>query len=482
MAQGTPALARPGECEGASDGNNLAHARGGTSLAALTTVQTDLAVLGAGAKATAIATKVHAINSLGLGSIEMTVLESTEAAATWSGVIGYTTGAEYLALTPAKDVGFPYQSVEEFGEEGLAIDAAVMELSWHRYLIDTRSYARWIDAGSPPVQHREYGRYLNWVLSRARQGVSIREGRVLEVGLHDSERWSIEVQTADGPLRCLARAFMLTGPGIHRDLPHDPRVADRIFHCDSRRPELARIPAQGRVEIAIVGGGESALASILYLLGLRPEAHLTIYTPSLPMSRGESFVENRIFSTPDVVSWESLPLEARREFINRCDRGVFGPDGMASIAYDERCSFVTGRVTDLAPGERGERVRVEYESPLGPGAGTHDYAVNCIGFDLLEQLRVLLTEPAQAEIQHQVGPLWGPDAGTPEFGRNLELKGMRPMLHIPGLSSLSQGPGFSNLGCMGLVANRVVLPLAGGAAPASNASLAGEAALAGDRP
>ncbi len=471
-------MAAPSEDEGASDGNNQEYGQGGS---ALTTVQTDLAVLGAGAKATAIATKVHAINSLGLGSIEMTVLESTEAAATWSGVIGYTTGAEYLALTPAKDVGFPYQSVEEFGEDGLAIDTAVMAFSWHRYLIGTRSYARWIDAGSPPVQHREYGRYLNWVLSRATEGVSILDGHVLQVGLHDGQRWSIEVQTASGPLRCLARAFLLTGPGIHRELPHDPRVADRIFHCDSRRPELARIPTQGRVEIAIVGGGESALASILFLLGLRPEAHLTVYTPSLPMSRGESFLENRIFSTPDVVNWESLPEETRREFINRCDRGVFGPDGLATVAYDERCSFVTGRVSDLRPGENSDRVRVEYESPLGSGAGAHDYVVNCIGFDLLEQLRVLLTEPARAEVQRQVGPLWGADASAPEFGRNLELKGMRPMLHIPGLASLSQGPGFSNLGCMGLVANRVVLPLVDGGQTAGGVAPASDAALAGDR-
>lgn len=442
------------------------------------TVETDLAVLGAGAKATAIAAKVHAINSLGLGPIEMTVLESAEAAATWSGVNGYTTGSEYLALTPAKDIGYPYQSVDEYGQDGLAIDAAVMAFSWHRYLISTRSYARWIDAGSPPVQHREYGRYLRWVLSQATEGVSILDGHVIRVGLHDPERWSIEVQTAHGPLRCLARAFLLTGPGIHRELPHDPQVADRIFHCDSRRPELARIPAEGRVDIAIVGGGESAMASILFLLGLRPDAHLTIYTPSLPMSRGESFVENRVFSTPDVVNWESLPLEIRREFINRCDRGVFGPDGLASIAFDERCDFVAGRVSGLAEGEGGQRVHVKYESPLGAGSGEHDYVVNCIGFDLLEQLRVLLTEQAQAELQRQVGALWGAQAGVADFGRNLELAGMRPMLHIPGLASLSQGPGFSNLGCMGLVANRVLLPLVGQSGPAGDAR---DAALAGER-
>ncbi len=36
---------------------------------------------------------------------------------------------------------------------------------------------------------------------------------------------------------------------------------------------------------------------------------------------------------------------------------------------------------------------------------------------------------------------------------------MRPRLYIPGLAALSQGPGFANLGCLGLLANRVLAPL-----------------------
>jgi mycobactin lysine-N-oxygenase len=45
------------------------------------------------------------------------------------------------------------------------------------------------------------------------------------------------------------------------------------------------------------------------------------------------------------------------------------------------------------------------------------------------------------------------------IGRHLELKGMDPRLHIPGLAGLSQGPGFANLGALGLLANRVLQPL-----------------------
>jgi mycobactin lysine-N-oxygenase len=421
--------------------------------------QSDLIVVGAGAKAAAIATKVHAINTLRLRPIALTIVEATETAATWSGANGYTTGAEFLALTPAKDVAFPYQSVDEFGEIGFAIDREMLAFSWHQYLVGKRGYARWIDAGSPPVQHREYGRYLTWVLSRATRGVSHLGGRVSEIDLdEDGERWCVQVQTADGTLSRRTQSLVLTGPGIHRDLAHDPAIAERIFHCDSRRPELARIPTDRPCEIAIVGGGESALSSVLFLLGFRPDARLIVYTPALPMSRGESFLENRAFSTPDVISWDKLSLQSRREFVKQCDRGVFGPDGLATISYDERCEFVTGRVLNIASAGGGERVKIEHDTLDGPMQAEHDYVVNCIGFDLLEQLRVLLSGRARAGLEAQAGPLWDRPGPEPVFGRHLELSDVRPRLHIPGLAGVSQGPGFANLGCLGLLANRVLQP------------------------
>ena len=37
----------------------------------------------------------------------------------------------------------------------------------------------------------------------------------------------------------------------------------------------------------------------------------------LPMSRGESFLENRVFSNPDTVEWESLDEQTRRDFVDR---------------------------------------------------------------------------------------------------------------------------------------------------------------------
>jgi mycobactin lysine-N-oxygenase len=427
---------------------------------ALIAGDSDLIVVGAGAKASAIAAKVHVLNALGIAQISLTIIEATEPAASWSGRNGMTSGEEPLAITPVKDIGFPYQSRDLFGEAGERIDRELMPFSWHQHMIEGGRYARWVNAGSPAVQHREYGRYVSWVLARATEGVRLLHGRVVRVQACASGRWLLDVLEPDAPTRHLCGALVLTGPGVHRPLPADPAATSRIFHCDSRRGELARIPTDEPAQIAIIGGGESALSAVAFLRAFRPDALLTVYTPMLPLSRGESFLENRVFSDPDSVGWSSLDQGTRRDFVKHCDRGVFDAGSLAAIAYEEHVRFVTGRVLRITA-ERGQpEVSVDYEA-AGETLGTrHDYAINCTGFDLLEQLRSLFPRRQRAEIEQRVGPLWKRSAGVEvPIGRNLELLGMSPRLHIPGLAALSQGPGFANLGCLGLLANRVLEPL-----------------------
>ncbi len=436
----------------------------------------DLLVVGAGAKATALAAKIHALNTLGAGPYALTIVEATEVAASWLGRNGMTSGEEPLAIPPIKDIGFPYQSSNTFGELGAELDRAMMPFTWQQYMIDKGEYARWVNAGSPAVQHRDYGRYLTWVLSQATAGVTIVRGRVTQVSLPEQGgHWSVEVLAPSSKLQCECDALVLTGPGVHRALPHDPAAAARIFHCDSRRGELARIPQQRSSDIAIVGGGESALSAVAFLRDFRPAARMTVYTPMLPLSRGESFLENRVFSNPDEVAWSALDLQTRRDFVKHCDRGVFDPGTLASIAYDDRCRFVTGRVMHVgshterdgrggvaAAGEIGDDcgVYVNYDSAGSLASARHDYLINCTGFDLLEQLRGLFSPALRAEIERRAGPVWDrPPEAEVTIGRALELQGMRPRLYIPGLAALSQGPGFANLGCLGLLANRVLAPL-----------------------
>jgi len=324
---------------------------------------------------------------------------------------------------------------------------------------------KWVDAGSPPVRHRDYGEYLTWVMSRATEGIEHLRGQVVQVTLDgEGQRWVVEVDEDGGRTRHICAALVLTGPGIHRAFPHEPGVAERVFHCDSKRSEFARIPEDGGHDIAIVGGGESALSATMFLRGLRPHCKFTIYTPMLPMSRGESFLENRVFSNPDVVEWGSLDEQTRRDFVKHSDRGVFDPPSLAAIAYDDRVRFATGRVTDVGSAADGEGVRIVYESPEGTVDREHDFVANCTGFDLLAQLRTLFPAKVREEIERQAGPIWDRPIGTEvPIGRHLELHGLTPRLQIPGLAGLSQGPGFANLGALGLLSNRVLQPFVVGA-------------------
>ncbi|HEX5527141.1 MAG TPA: SidA/IucD/PvdA family monooxygenase [Solirubrobacterales bacterium] len=426
--------------------------------------ESDILIVGAGAKAAALAAKVHTINTLGLGEISMTVIEKTEPAASWLGRNGMTSGEEPLAIPPIKDVGFPYQSSRLFGPLGDEIDAALLPFTWQRFAMERHEYAAWVNSGSPSVLHRDYGTYLGWVLERATAGVTVYDGRVTEVSLaEERDSWQVEVAERgrpEDPEHHRGRALVLTGPGVHRHFPHDPDVESRVFHCDSRREEFARVPDEP-VEIAIVGGGESALSALVFLRDLKPQARLTIYTPTLPLSRGESFLENRVFADPDNVNWEHLDIETRRDFVKHCDRGVFDQTVLARIADDDHLSFVTGRAVHVSLTDDGEGALLEFESPSeGMQSQRYDFVINCTGFDLLRQLRGLFPDAVRDEVEEQCGPLWDrPPKTEVPIGRALELKDVHPRMHIPGLGGLSQGPGFANLGSLGLLANRVLQPL-----------------------
>ena len=401
------------------------------------------------------------INELGLGSLRVTIVEKTEPAASWLGRNGMTSGEEPLAIPPIKDVGFPYRSRRQFGDAGDAIDAGILPFTWQRYAVERGIYAAWVNRESPPIRHRDYGAYLSWVMERTTAGISHFHGRVESVTLSaDGDGWEVEVaepgDPAD-PVRHRGRALILTGPGVHRDFPADEGVSDRVFHCDSSRDEFAQIPADTDLEVAIVGGGESALSALIFLRAFRPRVRITVYTPTLPLSRGESFLENRVFADPDDVGWERLDLQTRRDFVKHCDRGVFDMGALASIAGDGQCSFLTGRAVHI--GANGDGVALEYAGADGIVAEPYDFVVNCTGFDLLAQVRGLFDADLRAEVERLAGPLWErpPQTEVP-IGRALELVGMDPRLHIPGLGGLSQGPGFANLGSLGLLANRVLQP------------------------
>ena len=428
----------------------------------------DLLVVGAGAKATALAAKIHALNTLGAGPFALTIVEATELAASWLGRNGMTSGEEPLAIPPIKDIGFPYQSSNAFGELGAELDRAMMPFTWQQYMIGKGEYARWVNAGSPAVQHRDYGRYLTWVLSQATAGVTIVRGRVTQVSLPEQgERWRVEVLAPASKRRYECDALVLTGPGVHRALPHDPDAAARIFHCDSRRGELARIPLEQSCDIAIVGGGESALSCGRLPARLPPGGEDDrVHADAAAEPRRELPGEPRLLQPrrgrlerPRPADAPRLRQALRPWRVRPGDAGEHRLRRPLPLRHRPRDARRLAHRARSGDGEGGG-VYVDYAGAEGLTSARHDYLINCTGFDLLEQLRGLFSPALRAEIERQAGPVWErPPEAEVAIGRALELQGMRPRLYIPGLAALSQGPGFANLGCLGLLANRVLAPL-----------------------
>lgn len=59
---------------------------------------------------------------------------------------------------------------------------------------------------------------------------------------------------------------------------------------------------------------------------------------------------------------------------------------------------------------------------------------------------------AAAEARHQVEANMGDDLSLPP------CSGVPSGIHVPALAGLAQGPGMPNLGCLGLVAARILQP------------------------
>jgi len=74
-----------------------------------------------------------------------------------------------------------------------------------------------------------------------------------------------------------------------------------------------------------------------------------------------------------------------------------------------------------------------------------------VGFDPL-WFDALLTDRARRAVDggHALSP------ATVERSLGADLAIGTPKLHLPVLAGLSQGPGFPNLSCLGLLADRVV--------------------------
>ncbi|OJZ74417.1 lysine 6-monooxygenase [Mycobacterium paraffinicum] len=413
-----------------------------------------LAILGAGAKAVAVAAKASALRDMGVDAPEVIAVERIGVAANWQASGGWTDGAHRLGTSPEKDVGFPYRSAL-VPRRNAELDERMTRYSWQSYLIATASFAEWIDRGRPAPTHRKWSQYLGWVADQI--GLNVVHGEVERLAV-SGDQWTLHTHETT----VHADALMITGPGQAEKslLPGNPRMLSIAQFWD-RAAGHDRITAE---RVAVIGGGETA-ASMLNELFRHRVSTITVISPQVTLfTRGESFFENSLFSDP--TDWNALTLAERRDALARTDRGVFSANVQEALLADDRIRHLRGRVAH-AVGRDGQ-VRLTLSTNRGSenletvhgfdlvidGSGADSlWFTSLFGQDVLDLLELGLGGPLTADSLQEA------------IGYDLAVTDVTPKLFLPNLSGLTQGPGFPNLSCLGLLSDRVLGSTVGSVGP-----------------
>jgi mycobactin lysine-N-oxygenase len=404
-----------------------------------------LAILGAGAKAVAVAAKVAVVREMGVEVPDLVAVERIGVGANWQASGGWTDGAHRLGTSPEKDVGFPYRSAL-VPRHNAELDERMTRYSWQSYLIATASFAEWIDRGRPAPTHRRWGQYLGWVAGQV--GLNVVHGEVERLAVA-GDRWALHTHETT----VHADALMITGPGqAERSLlPGNPRMLSIAQFWD-RAAGDDRISAE---RVAVIGGGEAA-ASMLNELFRHRVSTITVISPQVTLfTRGEGFFENSLFSVP--TDWTALTLDERRDALARTDRGVFSAAVQEALLADDRIRHLRGRVAH-AVGRDGQ-IRLTLSTNRGSEnletVHGFDLVIDGSGADPL-WFTSLFSQDALDLLELGLGGPLTADGLQEAIGYDLAVTDVTPMLFLPNLAGLTQGPGFPNLSCLGLLSDRVL--------------------------
>jgi mycobactin lysine-N-oxygenase len=397
--------------------------------------------VGAGPKGIAIAAKARALAAAGWPAPRVLLVDRGEVAGNWTGRQGYTSGLLPLGTPPEKDVGFPYAA--SWGEASADVVAAMAEYSWQRHLIRHGIYSDWVDRGRMRPTHRQWSSYLREVAELAE--AEIVRGVVTGLELSGGGRWEVTLEAGEA---VAADGVVITGAGPAITVPDQPRDHPRVL--DGRTYWLAahELTRERAVNVCVVGSGETAASVVIDLLK-RCHRHSTIdvlATRGVLYSRGESYDENRFYSDPS--DWPRLAEAHRREFLERTDRGVFSLQAEATLNQARGFRALAGRAAEVQAREHDVIVTIAYDSERERVA--YDAVVVAIGFDG-RWFEALLGERASARYTEALG---GGELAR-HIGPDLSVTGLAP-LHLPVMAGLAQGPGFPNLSCLGLLADRVL--------------------------
>jgi mycobactin lysine-N-oxygenase len=414
-----------------------------------------LLVIGAGAKAAALAAKSRVIRELGEAAPAIFVVDNVAVAANWSGKHGFTDGRIRLGTPPEKDIGFPYRldaSKPEIQQQLFAV------YSWLSYkTLRKREYSEWIDRGRPHPTHAEWAEYLSWVLSRTADKIII--GNIKRIDM-DGNIWRVTIEE-DGTEKCYeVGGIVVTSPGDRKAFEISMQNHPRVLYGDDfwlhRINVLNRLVAgKEELPIVIIGGGETAASIVGYVLDqlehrdLRHPIIVCTRTGTI-FTRGEGYDENRMFTS--LERWRSLPESVRMDVIRRCDRGVFSREMVHRLALAQDVEHRFFEVIDIKVSPLDSNI-IRIIGGSGSGLLEAQFVIFAMGFDPFAfqkyfngRIQNIFKDRRQhIEIERAIGH----DLSVchPEISAKLFL---------PMLAGLAQGPGFPNLSCLGELSDRIL--------------------------
>lgn len=240
----------------------------------------------------------------------------------------------------------------------------------------------------------------------------------------------------------------------------------RILDAESfwaRRDELAN-PDQA-LEVAVAGDGGSAGTIVAWLAQRFAETGSRVFSIS-PLGtlfpRGDGHAERRWFTDPS--DWKRLTIPHRKKIIDRTEAGVISMRNKRVIDSSTLIDYFVGYVDSVSSdADQKLQIKTIYDGVPGQPVGA-DYLINAIGFDSWTRLN-LIDHPAAQGLAKLRSPMNQAtlDAARSNVERTIEhdlslpaSAGFPPRLHIPALAGLAHGPGISNLGCLGVMAQLVL--------------------------
>lgn len=420
--------------------------------------QQNIAVIGAGPKAAAIAAKSYCLQEKGK-EISVTVFERSEVGANWSGRHGYTDGIQRLCTPAERDLGFPY--LPTFGSDVVALMQA--RFSWNAYLVNQADleprYADWVNRGRRPPTHADFAAYLDFAFKRAMSVPAI--GRVTKL-IRDGATWKvrqIDAATKDVLEFPDFHGVVFTGPGPASKKPtqvRDPRVLSGVDFWSN----LARVRKVVEVlkenSVVIIGGGGTAAAITAWFIrqGIHDQPIVLLNNQAMLFTRTTNFFENSLFD--DEETWLALKPDDRTDFTRRLNRGVVWETVTQLLTDARNLTLVPGTATHIrhvATLKQGKAdLEVEYVNQKGTHTMTAGLVVDATGFDPWA-FEALLPD----EMQIELAPA----------NRKALMRDMRadlslpldewPRVHLPNLAD-ALGPGFGSLMVLGATADRILQP------------------------